>query len=161
MHPKRIFSMAGVNYTQLSFLILPLSLLQQTEIYAIANEQVPYENYIFTTVSLGTTMVIRDTEFLPLLHIMYSIFVSHTDFHSFCKNMFVLFYTVDMNAHFILYITRHQHEAFGLLMSVAFFDVGSYFGGKYFGKLAFSSVSPDKTIDGVVCGKTIEGCRLW
>lgn len=39
-----------------------------------------------------------------------------------------------------------------LLVIVVFTDTGAYFGGKAFGKTPFCPVSPNKTLEGVVCG---------
>lgn len=144
-----------LNVIFINISVCAISLLTQKELYSMSGEQMPYTNYIVTAASLGTTIILNNVASLPFIKIIYTICVPHTNFHSFCKHMFVYFYTIDMAAYIILYFTSYQREAFGLIITIAAFDTGSYFIGKAFGKTPFSKSTPNKTMEGVIGGSIV------
>ncbi len=122
----------------------------------MSNERLPIINYLITFASLGSVWYFGMTPIPFLIRIVYTISCKHIDFQSFCRYTFVYFYTIDAFSYIILYFTNYQEEAFGLILSIAMFDTGSYIVGKFLGKTRFSKTTPNKTIEGVI-GGTVAG----
>jgi phosphatidate cytidylyltransferase len=133
--------------------VLSISLLAQKELYAMHGESIPYANYLVTALSLGFAAHGHGHEHVHhLCRMVYALVVPHANLASFGRQLFILFYTVEMAVYIVRFCTERQSEVFGLVVTISAFDTGSYLVGKACGRHPFSRVTPSKTIEGVVGG---------